>query len=272
VIVDSHMHTPLCGHAVGEPVDFVKAAAAQGVGLITFTCHVPLVPDEVFGGPGIRMRENQLSEYASMVAEARELGMRLGIRVLRGIEAEIFPEPNAMVRMTSLIEKECFDFVLGSLHHHLVGYREWLDRQGIDNERDIIRLYFEQLVEGVRSGLYDSIAHPDVIRIYGTVDPFPPEDYEPEIIQFLDALVESDHCMEVNTSGLIKGVYEVHPAPVILDWAAERGVKLTMGSDAHAPGQVGQHFSDVRRMLRQKGFEKVHYFKSRTRFEVPLED
>lgn len=78
--------------------------------------------------------------------------------------------------------------------------------------------------------------------------------------------------MEVNTSGLIKGVFEVHPAPVVLDWAAERGVRLTMGSDAHAPDQVGQHFDAVRGMLRRKGFRSLHYFEGRERREIPLAD
>jgi len=270
VIIDTHMHTPLCGHAVGEPTDYVEAAARQGIELIAFTCHVPLKPDRVFGGKRIRMSEKQLPEYRNAVDEAREFGRELGVEVLWGIEAEVFPDPEAIARMRELIEAEKFDFVLGSLHHHLVGYRDWLDREGIVKDEDVIRTYFRQLKEGVRSGIYDSIAHPDVIRIYGTVEPFPPEMYETEISEFLDVLVEEDHCMEVNTSGLIKGVFEVHPAPVVLDWAAEKGVKLTMGSDAHSPDQVGQHFRPVRDLLRRKGFDKLHYFRDRNRVETAL--
>lgn len=264
------MHTPLCGHAVGEPTDYVEAAARQGIDLITFTCHVPLEPDYIFGGPKIRMRENQLPRYRESVAEAREFGKELGVEVLIGIEAEVFPNPEAIGRMRALIEGEQFDFVLGSLHHHLVGYRDWLDREGLLADEDVVRTYFSQLEEGARSGIYDSIAHPDVIRIYGTVEPFPPEMYQAEIERFLDVLVEEDHCMEVNTSGLIKGVFEVHPAPAVLDWAVAKGVKLTMGSDAHSPDQVGQHFQAVRDMLRRKGFTKLHYFRNRERVEIEL--
>ena len=264
------MHTFLCGHAEGRPVEYVDAARASGVDLVTFTCHCPMTPDSLFGGRGIRMSLRQLPKYRKIVEKARVYGESVGVRVLCGIEAEIFPHPGAMASMKTVIEEQEFDFVLGSLHHQLGGYHDWLDEMELVEDADVIRTYFKGLVSGIKSGVYDSIAHPDVIRIYGTVDPFPPEDYRGEIEEFLDTLVEHDHCMEVNTSGLIKWLYEIHPAPVILDWAAERGVKLTMGSDAHSPDQVGQHFDAVREMLRKKGFQMIHYFEKRKRIEVPL--
>ena len=216
------------------------------------------------------MSIDQLPRYRELIEDARVYGESVGVRVLCGIEAEIFPHPEAMKTMSATIDDQQFDFVLGSLHHHLLGYREWLEKMGLNEDGDVIRTYFKGLIAGVESGIYDSIAHPDVIRIYGTVEPFPAEAYQAEIEDFLDALRANDHCMEVNTSGLIKGVYEVHPAPVVLDWAVERGIKLTMGSDAHAPSHVGQHFDSVREMLRQKGFTSLYYFEKRERKEVSL--
>ncbi|MEM0967606.1 MAG: histidinol-phosphatase [Verrucomicrobiota bacterium] len=268
--IDIHMHTPFCGHALGEPEDFVEVAAEEGIELITFTCHIPLKPDHEFGGPRIRMEPEDLPDYHRAINRARMLGEELGVKVLTGIEAEIFPDEAAMQSVRETIRKEPFDFVLGSVHHQLPGYRFWLDRQGLRTDPQIIRAYFRHLIEGIESGLYDSISHPDVIRIYGTVSPFDPVAYKDEIVEVLETLQKHDHCMEVNTSGLIKGVFEVHPAPVILDWAVERNVRLTMGSDAHTPEQVGQHFDEVRYMLKEKGFDKLHYFEGRQRKEVPL--
>ncbi len=269
--IDNHMHTSLCGHAYGTPQQYVDAARSQNIELITFTCHMPMNPDPLFGGRGIRMKLADLPRYKKMVEKARQHGEKVGVKVLCGIEAEIFPHPQAMEHMKNTIAREEFDFVLGSLHHQLEGYRNWLDEMQLFEDDDIVRTYFKGLISGVKSGIYDSIAHPDVIRIYGTVAPFPAEAYQPEIEEFLDVLKEHDHCMEVNTSGLIKGVYEVHPAPVVLDWAAERGVKLTMGSDAHTPEHVGQHFDAVRDMLRNKGFQTLCYYEKRKRVEIPLD-
>ena len=268
--IDSHMHTILCGHAAGNPCQYVESAASQGLERITFTCHIPLEPAEDFGGSGIRMKKSELGKYRSMVEEAAHRGRELGVDVLYGVEAEVFPDPKIMAKVRKIIESEPFDFVLGSLHHQMPGYHDWLEEHGYYEDPDIIAAYFRHLGEGVRSGLYDSIAHPDVIRIYGTVAPFDPRKYQIEIEEFLNALAEKDHCMEVNTSGLIKGVYEVHPAPIILEWARERDIRLTMGSDAHQPEQVGQYFGPVCELLLSLGYEKIHYFRQRERIEVSL--
>lgn len=88
---DCHMHTPLCGHAHGRPVDYVRIAAEHSIDLITFTCHIPMSCDS-FGGPGIRMNEDDLGEYFAITTEARKHGEKVGVEVLTGIEAEIFPD------------------------------------------------------------------------------------------------------------------------------------------------------------------------------------
>ena len=78
--------------------------------------------------------------------------------------------------------------------------------------------------------------------------------------------------MEVNTSGLIKGDFEVHPDPLILEWASEIGVKLTIGSDSHSPESVGQFFDMIQPTLRSKGFTDLYYFRSRQRHRIDMPD
>jgi len=253
-------------------VDYVQSAAEQNLDLITFTCHVPM-SQESFGGPRIRMHVDQLKDYYSEVDAARQLGESLGVEVLCGIEGEVFPLASELTEMKALINRESFDFVLGSLHHQLKVYRNWIVDQKLESDEAIIRDYFHHLTEGAQSGFYHSMSHPDVIRIYGTVDSdaFIPENFEAEIRAFLKACHASGTCMEVNTSGLSKGVFEVHPDPLILDWAKEEDVKLTIGSDAHHPSRVGQHFEAVLPLLRQKGFDRLHYFRGGSEQSVSLE-
>lgn len=263
------MHTPLCGHAREEPVEFVAAAHEQGISLITFTCHTP-ISEEGFRQAGIRMHENQLPTYFAMVDEAHAFGETVGVEVRVGIEAEIFPDEEHMADMDRILRGQPFDFVLGSLHHQLPIYRERVAAQGLTDDTEIVRRYFLEMADGIRSGRYHSIAHPDVIRIYGTVDRFEPEELVDAFAPVIDAAVETDTCLEVNTSGLIKGVYQVHPDPLFLRLACERGVKLTMGSDAHTPSQVGQEFDHVYGLMREAGFTRMHYFREGTRFELPI--
>jgi len=271
MLIDCHMHTPLCGHATGEPIDFVQSAAMQGVELITFTCHIPLDRDG-FGGERMRMRRDQLDEYNELIAKAQRYGQRCGVHVLRGIEAEIFPEPYIYEQIDETLAAGQFDFVLGSLHHHMPAFQDWLARSGISDDLEIIEAYFKTLTQAATSGRYHSLAHLDVIRVYGTIHSrnYDPLNHEPTIRKLLHTMFENDVCMEINTSGLTKGVYEIQPDPVIIDWAREIGVRVTIGSDAHKPEAVSQMFSEVLPMLRKKGYSRLQFFEGGKRKSTPI--
>ncbi|MGC9450988.1 MAG: histidinol-phosphatase [Oceanipulchritudo sp.] len=267
---DCHMHTPLCGHAVGEPADYVEAAAARGIGLITFTCHIPM-QGEAFAQEGIRMREGDLPVYREMVAEAREHGKALGVEVLYGIEAEVHPDKAAMQAMEALIRRENFDFVLGSLHANLPAFRNWLAENQYTTDPEKVAAYFQCLAEGAASGRYHSLSHPDVIRIYGTLEnPFDPGAHEAVITHFLDAVADAGVCLEINTSGLIKGDFVVHPDPMIVRWALDRDIPFTIGSDSHSPDMVGQFFDEVLGEFRPMGLKRLHFFRGGKRVAVPI--
>ena len=265
------MHTPLCGHAQGEPREYVDAAAKAGVDLITFTCHIPM-DDPSFGTRGTRMADSDLPRYHEIVTDAAEYGRQIGVEVRFGIEAEVFPDEAIMKRMDGTLERWDFDFVLGSLHHQLSSYQKRIRTEGLTSEPAIIRDYFAILTKEVASRRYDSIAHPDLIRIYGTVTPFDPREYEPELRAFFDSAARHDVCLEVNTSGMIKGVYEMHPDPRIMHWAFEAGVRFTLGSDSHRPESVGQFFDRALDNLSAAGYREVSFFRNRRREDIAIAD
>jgi histidinol-phosphatase (PHP family) len=267
--VDSHIHTPLCGHAVGEPIEYAMMAMEQGIDLITVTCHIPM-QWEAFGQEGIRMPLEQLDDYVALVKDTAEQAKLFGVEVLCGIEAEVYPDETELEPMDEILAAYDFDFVLGSLHAQCRSYIEWLANNKVKEDAMKIDSYFRHLKDGAQSGRYDSMSHPDVIRTYGVVKHFKPAEHEEVIRDFLQAVVDEDICMEVNTSGLTKGDYEVHPDPLILDWASEMGVKLTIGSDSHRPHSVGQFFDVIQPMLRDKGFRDLHYFRGRQRQVIPM--
>lgn len=267
---DCHMHTPLCGHAIGDPEEYVDMAADRGISLITFTCHIPM-REERFAQQGIRMSHDELPRYRDMVGQARKYGESLGVEVLYGIEAEVHPEEAPMQDMETLLANEPFDFVLGSLHHMLPAFREWLANNEYLTDAEKVAAYFQCLGEGARSGRYDSLSHPDVIRIYGSLEErFQPMEHEAVITEFLDTVADAGICLEINTSGLIKGDYVVHPDPIIMEWALQRDIPFTIGSDSHSPGMVGQFFGEVIPEFSKLGLRKLHYFKQRQRIAVDV--
>ena len=124
---------------------------------------------------------------------SRKQGKACGTEVLCGIEAEVFPVAEELEEMKALLQAHPFDFVLGSLHHQLKAYHDWLEDRKVVSDEDIIRDYFKHLANAAQSGLYHSMSHPDVIRIYGTIDPesFIPQRFETEIRGFLKACATS---------------------------------------------------------------------------------
>lgn len=263
------MHTTLCGHAVGEPIEYAAMAAERGIDLITITCHIPM-RWEAFGQAGIRMGYGQLDDYVSLVQGTAEQAKALGVEVLCGIEAEVYPDETELEPMDAILANYDFDFVLGSLHAQCRSYIDWLAKHKVKNDAMKIDSYFRHLRDGAQSGRYDSMSHPDVIRTYGVVQHFDPSQHEEVIRDFLQAVVDEDICMEVNTSGLTKGDFEVHPDPLILEWASEMDVKLTIGSDSHRPHSVGQFFDVIQPLLRDKGFSDLYYYRGRVRQRIDM--
>lgn len=269
---DSHMHTPLCGHAFGNPVEYVNAAAKAGLKVITFTCHMPF-DEPSFGGARMRMEEKDLPRYLKMVDKAKARGAKQGVEVLLGIEGEIFPNPEIQERIGAVLARVPFDFVLGSLHHHMPVFQQYIDFLGIrGNDDAIIHAYFEGMAAAPETGLFHSLSHPDVIRLYGTIStPFDPARYEAVIRRAIQAAIDHDVCWEINTSGRLKGDLVEHPDPLIRRWGIEMGLSFTIGSDAHMPKAVGQHFDEIIADARADGLDALHYFKAGERIRVPLD-
>ncbi len=250
-LYDSHMHTPLCQHAVGHPREYAQAALDAGLAGIVFTDHTPM--PSWYDAPW-RMQRGQLARYIETVQEAQqEFAGRLWVGL--GLEADFHPGTEAYVE--EVLAAHDWDYVIGSVHY--VG--AW----GFDNpeyadeydRRDLGGLYrhYYALVEGAaRSGLFDSIGHLDLPKKFGHRDPD-----EKAALRMLDTVAALGLSLDYNTAGERKPVAEAYPSPTLLAAAAERGIPLVLGSDAHQPGEVGYHFSEAAQRVRAAGGRIVHY-------------
>lgn len=253
---DYHIHTKLCKHASGEMEEYVNAAVTAGLDEIGFADHSPMPS---YYDQECRMMEHELPGYINSVLSMQESFANISIKL--GIEADFAPGTEEYVRR--MTDNHPFDYVLGSVHY--------LDDWGFDNpvnlqgfqERDINEVYaryFTLMTDAARSGLFDIISHPDLVKKFGH---FPTVDYKPMLIPFLDAMRESGLCLEVNTSGLRKPVGEVYPGVEYLKIAREMDIPITIGSDAHDPSEVAWHFTETRHTLKEIGYEKTALFNKR---------
>jgi histidinol-phosphatase (PHP family) len=189
-----------------------------------------------------------------------------------GIECDFVP--GAEERTGSLLDARGFDYVVGSVH--FLG-EEAVDHQGFDiwetrggDPDEVWRRYFEAIAECARCGLFDIIAHPDLVKVWGGSRPLPDRDprhfYEPAI----EAIAEAGVAVELSTAGLRKPVGELYPSFAFAEMCVEAGAPFALSSDAHLPEQVGYGYERALALLDRLGVGEIAVFERRERRLAPL--
>ena len=93
----------------------------------------------------------------------------------------------------------------------------------------------------------------------------PRDDCTPLYEKFLAAAKKHGCAIELNTAGLRKDCREIYPSREILQLAFQKGVPITFGSDAHAPGEVGMNFAEAVQLARGVGYTESCRFVQRQR-------
>jgi len=261
ILYESHMHTPLCRHAVGEPEEYAVVAWERGLKGIIITCHNPL-PDGL--AQGSRMYPDQFDDYLALVARARhEWEGRIDVRL--GLEADYLPglEPFLEHQLSSA----GFHHVLGSVHPQLAEYQERY------HDGDLLRFqrtYFEHLAAAAETGFFDTLAHPDLVKNIAP-DEWHLDLIMPVIEAALDRIATAGTAMELNTSGLLKAIPEMNPGLWMLEAMRQRGIPVVIGADAHTPRRVAENYEMALDFLEQVGYTEVSFFLERRRQAVPIE-
>jgi len=265
VIVDYHMHLrnerKEIAHDTQSVEPFVEAARDAGVDEIGFTEHGYYFTQlrTLWSVPYQTKRcVYDLDAYVDAVLQARERSLPVKL----ALEVDYVPGREDETR--ALLEPYPWDYLLGSVH--------FIDGLGIDcaprladavGVEEMWRRYFEMLARAALSGLFDSLSHPDLAKVFG-------DRVEFDYTEISDAIADSGVAVEVSTAGLRKPVGELYPHPDFLAECRERGVPVTTGSDAHLPELVGRDFDRSRDLLRSAGYETVTVFDRRQARQEPL--
>jgi len=207
---------------------------------------------------------DDIDAYVSFVREQTDLKL--------GIEADFIAGREDA--MATLLAARDWDYVVGSVHfvgEHAVdhdGYEIW-DHRSASTEALWAR-YFETLGEAARCGLFDVLAHPDLVKLWGTQRPVPAGDLRRFYDLAMDGIAESQIAVELSTAGLRKPVGELYPAPSFLQMCLDAGCPVALSSDAHVPGDVGRDYEAALELLERLGVGELAVFERRERRLEPL--
>jgi histidinol-phosphatase (PHP family) len=176
-------------------------------------------------------------------------------------------------RIANLLESHEFDYVIGSVHFvrdKAVDYDVWDIWESVRDADKVWQLYFGALAEAAQSGLFDVLAHPDLVKVWGNAREMPERDprfyYEPAV----EAIAESGVAVEVSTAGLRKPVREIYPAPAFAAMCVEAGAAFSLSSDAHVPEDIGYAYERALEEMRAWGVGEIAVFEGRRRRLEPL--
>jgi len=261
---DYHMHTPLCRHAEGEPTEYAAHAKSVGLTEIGFSDHSPMREDDF---DEWRMFIGQLDEYVEKVEKARIDHPDLTIKL--ALEVDYIPGHEEWIK--ELAGRHKWDYFIGSVHYvsddwevdHPDKLSEWKTR----GTMEVWTTYFERLTAAAETGLFEIIGHTDLVKKFCF---YPDHDCNHLFDRFLRAAAATETAIELNTAGLRKDCKEIYPARHILRTAYERGVRITFGSDAHKPDEVGADFAAAVQLARSVGYTHWNRYTQRERSYVRI--
>lgn len=274
MLTDYHVHlrpdepeTPPERYFTPENVGrYLDAAAAAGIGELGVSEHAHRFHQALDVWRHPFWEQEAVDDLDAYVEFLGSQPLRAGIEMDHVLGAE--------ERIEALLSARPFDYVIGSVHFigdgavDHPGYDVW-ELEGHDPERVWSR-YFETLAEAAASGLYDTLAHPDLVKVWGAGTPVPDGDlrrfYEPAV----EAIAAAGVAVEVSTAGLSKPVGELYPAPELAALCVEAGVPFTLSSDAHIPAEVGRAYDQAVDFMRSLGIREICVFERRERRLVPL--
>jgi histidinol-phosphatase (PHP family) len=273
MLTDYHLHlrpddqdTPPERYFTAENVErYLAAAAAAGVEDLGVSEHVYRFSQALDLWDHPLWQSNGKDDLDAYCEFVRSTPLKLGI------ECDFVP--GAEDRTANLLEARDFDYVVGSVHfvgEEAVDHPGWDVWEGSGDPDEVWRRYFEALAECARSGLFDILAHPDLVKVWGGTRPLPERDprffYEPAVA----AIAESGIAVEVSTAGLRKPVGELYPARGFAEMCVEAGAAFALSSDAHLPEQVGFSYDRAIAFFDELGVGEICVFEQRRRHLAPL--
>ena len=274
---DYHIHSEFSDDSKTLMEKQIEKAVSLGLEEICFTEHVDYgikkdwTEDDIEwrGGDGVGTSIDEMDpltnanypEYFGKLLRMKKIyGNKITIR--NGLEFGV--QEHTISQYEKLVEYygEYLDFILLSFHQ--VDNKEFWNGEflkGKTQEEYNIGYYEEMLRVVSRFDNFDVLAHVDLISRYDPEGRFPFEKIKGILTEIFQLIIEKGKGIEINTSSWHYELDDTMPARDILKLYHDLGGKIiTMGSDAHKPEYIGDHFEDARNILKEIGFTEIYTF------------
>ena len=220
-----HTHTYRCKHAKGEDEEYILRAIEGGLKVIGFADHAPVNFVDNYNGRW-RVQPEDAEEYIVSLRALREK-YKDKITIHIGFEMEYFPK--YFDKMYAYVKELGAEYIIMG-EHYIDG--DWKETSRHTNHPghtvEDFKEYADTVIEGMKTGKYLYVAHPDMFNLEGN-DEF----FKKESERICRAAKETDIPLELNLLGIFDN--RNYPDERFLEVAGKVGCKMIIGFDAHEP-------------------------------------
>ena len=221
-----HTHTFRCKHAQGEDREYVEAAIKGGFKVLGFSDHCPWFFDDGHVS-GTRMLPKELDGYIASIDNLKK-EYKSDITIYVGLEAEYIPE--LMEKQNKLLQDYTLDYMI--IGQHFIQREPYSAYTGFPTEEESnLKTYVDLIIEGMETGRYLYVAHPDLLNFSGSS-----EIYEKHMLRLCQYLKSKDVPVEINFLGFHGQRH--YPSDRFLQIAKKVGNTAIIGVDAHNPDSL----------------------------------
>ncbi len=250
---DHHVHTEFSPDSVSSLVGYLE----KGHRKLMLTDHIDIgSPDPMF---------EELIDYDEYFDYVHQLEKKYDAKIKIGVEMGY--QPDFLEEVEAFVKKYPFDFVIGSIH-----FGDGLDFYNGDffrgkTQQEAYLRYFEVVLDMVKHfDDFDVVGHLDYITRYGDYENkwYDYNEYQTIIDEILTILIEKGKGIEINTSGMRKGLNTFHPKrEILMRYKQLGGEIITLGSDAHDENDYASYFLEASLLLKECGFNEIVMFEKR---------
>ena len=249
--IDTDFHSHV---SRSSALQMAQAAQVKGLHMLGLSEHIfqmneahPLLDHMPLEGP--------MLDIARYIEVVRAAGHETQCDVRLGMEVDFIPQLNEQIQ--AILQGHDWDFLIGSVHE--IEGLQFETRLKLSREQGeaLWLRYFELLRQAVSSGYFSLVSHPVRMRVG---NPFIPISIDEELERLAAEATRHDVALEINGFDVL-----TYPNLVrrLARACAAQHTPISVGSDAHNPGQVARAHNQTETIVREAGISKVRIWKQR---------